>query len=81
VTRRGPSSDSPKRESDNARPALTRQRPDVRIGILAGGAEYKAGIDARELNVIEDIERLHHQRQEAAKRLSLPSSALLRDRR
>src|SRR5580698_996060 len=53
-------------ESDHARPALTRQRPDVRIGVLAGGVEDKAGIDARELNMIEDIERLDLQRQEAA---------------
>jgi hypothetical protein len=53
-------------ESDHARPALTSQGPDVRFGVHAGGVENKAGIDARKLNVIEDIERLHTQRQEAA---------------
>src|SRR5579863_9781927 len=57
---------SPHFQSDHARPTLTRQRPDVRIGILAGGVEDIAGIDAGELHVVEDVERFNPQRKRTA---------------
>ena len=53
---------STKFESDNARPTLAGQRPYVGVGIYARGIVNKAGVDAGELHMVEDIERLNSQR-------------------